>query len=53
MSFIFIGEYLRYFLGMLYFKLIIFVFKIFYVGGGLGESGYCYKKVFLEWLFIF
>ncbi len=47
-SFILTGEHLRYLLGMLHSKLITFAFKTFYVGGGLGESGYRYKKAFIE-----
>ncbi|TPH82838.1 class I SAM-dependent DNA methyltransferase [Helicobacter pylori] len=47
-SFIFTGEHLRYLLGMLHSKLITFAFKTFYAGGGLGESGYRYKKAFIE-----
>lgn len=47
-SFILTGEHLRYLLGMLHFKLITFAFKTFYAGGGLGESGYRYKKAFIE-----
>ncbi|WRB11809.1 class I SAM-dependent DNA methyltransferase [Helicobacter pylori] len=47
-SFILTGEHLRYFLGMLHSKLITFAFKTFYAGGGLGESGYRYKKAFIE-----
>ncbi|GAA8657633.1 class I SAM-dependent DNA methyltransferase [Helicobacter pylori] len=47
-SFILTGEYLRYLLGMLHSKLITFAFKAFYAGGGLGESGYRYKKAFIE-----
>ncbi|GHS50585.1 type IIG restriction enzyme/methyltransferase [Helicobacter pylori] len=47
-SFILTGEHLRYLLGMLYSKLITFAFKTFYAGGGLGESGYRYKKAFIE-----
>ncbi|GAA8796622.1 class I SAM-dependent DNA methyltransferase [Helicobacter pylori] len=47
-SFILTGEHLRYLLGMLHSKLITFAFKTFYAGGGLGESGYRYKKVFIE-----
>ncbi|GAA7273108.1 class I SAM-dependent DNA methyltransferase [Helicobacter pylori] len=47
-SFILTGEHLRYLLGMLHSKLITFAFKTFYAGGGLGESGYCYKKAFIE-----
>ncbi len=47
-SFILTGEHLHYLLGMLHSKLITFAFKTFYAGGGLGESGYCYKKAFIE-----
>ncbi len=47
-SFILTGEHLRYLLGMLHSKLITFAFKTFYAGGGLGESGYRYKKTFIE-----
>ena len=39
---------LHYLLGILHSKLITYAFKEFYAGGGLGESGYRYKKVFLE-----
>ncbi len=47
-NFILTGEHLRYLLGMLHSKLITFAFKTFYAGGGLGESGYRYKKAFIE-----
>ncbi len=47
-SFILTGEHLRYLLGMLHSKLITFAFKTFYAGGALGESGYRYKKAFIE-----
>ncbi|GAA7601343.1 class I SAM-dependent DNA methyltransferase [Helicobacter pylori] len=47
-SFILTGEHLCYLLGMLHSKLITFAFKTFYAGGGLGESGYRYKKAFIE-----
>ncbi|MUV08239.1 class I SAM-dependent DNA methyltransferase [Helicobacter pylori] len=47
-SFILTGEHLRYLLGMLHSKMITFAFKTFYAGGGLGESGYRYKKAFIE-----
>ncbi|GAA9396927.1 class I SAM-dependent DNA methyltransferase [Helicobacter pylori] len=47
-SFILTGEHLHYLLGMLHSKLITFAFKVFYAGGGLGESGYRYKKAFIE-----
>ncbi|MFT2613076.1 Eco57I restriction-modification methylase domain-containing protein [Helicobacter pylori] len=51
-SFILTGEHLHYLLGMLHSKLITFAFKTFYAGGGLGESGYRYKKAFIERLSI-
>ncbi len=51
-SFILTGEHLHYLLGMLHSKLITFAFKTFYAGGGLGESGYRYKKAFIERLHI-
>ncbi|WRA79251.1 class I SAM-dependent DNA methyltransferase [Helicobacter pylori] len=47
-SFILTGEHLHYLLGMLHSQLITFAFKTFYAGGGLGESGYRYKKAFIE-----
>ncbi|GAA7348058.1 class I SAM-dependent DNA methyltransferase [Helicobacter pylori] len=47
-SFILTGEHLCYLLGILHSKLITFAFKTFYAGGGLGESGYRYKKAFIE-----
>ncbi|GAA7043511.1 class I SAM-dependent DNA methyltransferase [Helicobacter pylori] len=47
-SFILTGEHLCYLLGMLHSNLITFAFKTFYAGGGLGESGYRYKKAFIE-----
>ncbi|WP_121049025.1 class I SAM-dependent DNA methyltransferase [Helicobacter pylori] len=47
-SFILTGEHLRYLLGMLHSKFLTFAFKTFYAGGGLGESGYRYKKAFIE-----
>ncbi len=47
-SFILTGEHLHYLLGILHSKLITFAFKTFYAGGGLGESGYRYKKAFIE-----
>ena len=47
-SFILTGENLHYLLAILNSKCATFVFKIFYAGGGLGESGFRYKKQFLE-----
>ncbi|PAF45610.1 Eco57I restriction-modification methylase domain-containing protein [Helicobacter sp. 11S02629-2] len=49
-SFILVGSNLEYLLGLLHSKLATFAFKRFYAGGGLGEKGYRYKKVFLELL---
>ena len=47
-SFILTGENLYYLLAILNSKCATFVFKTFYAGGGLGESGFRYKKQFLE-----
>ncbi|MDY5184657.1 TaqI-like C-terminal specificity domain-containing protein, partial [Helicobacter trogontum] len=47
-SFILTGENLHYLLAILNSKCATFVFKTFYAGGGLGESGFRYKKQFLE-----
>ncbi|MCI7710581.1 MAG: Eco57I restriction-modification methylase domain-containing protein [Helicobacter sp.] len=47
-SFILTGESLHYLLAILNSKCATFVFKTFYAGGGLGESGFRYKKQFLE-----
>lgn len=42
------GENLKYLTAMLNSKLLSWAFKNFYAGGGLGASGYRYKKIFLE-----
>ncbi|WP_395148250.1 Eco57I restriction-modification methylase domain-containing protein [uncultured Helicobacter sp.] len=47
-SFILTGENLHHLLAILNSKCATFVFKTFYAGGGLGESGFRYKKQFLE-----
>ena len=47
-TFIMTGENIEYLIKMLNSRLIAFAFKTFYAGGGLGDSGYRYKKVFLE-----
>ena len=47
-SFIMTGSCLKYILALLNSKPVSFFFKTFYAGGGLGEEGYRYKKVFLE-----
>lgn len=47
-SFIITGESLKYLISLLNSNFVTFIFKRFYAGGGLGESGYRYKKAFLE-----
>ena len=47
-SFIMTGDKLEYLLIALHSKLLVYAFKTFYAGGGLGETGYRYKKAFLE-----
>lgn len=47
-TFIMTGENLDYLYLLLHSKPITYFFKLFYAGGGLGESGYRYKKAFLE-----
>ncbi|MFV8340708.1 class I SAM-dependent DNA methyltransferase [Flavobacterium sp. LB3P21] len=47
-SFIMTGSNLKYILALLNSKPVSFFFKTFYAGGGLGEEGYRYKKIFLE-----
>lgn len=47
-SFILTGEKINYLLGILNSKITGVIFKNFYAGGGLGESGYRYKKAFIE-----
>lgn len=47
-SFLMTGEHLEYLQKMLHSKLLAFAFKHYYAGGGLGESGFRYKKAFLE-----
>lgn len=47
-SFVLTGEKLNYLLGVLNSKITGAIFKNFYAGGGLGESGYRYKKAFIE-----
>ena len=49
-TFIMIGKNLRYIIGILNSKPGAFFFKNFYAGGGLGGSGYRYKKAFLKQL---
>ncbi len=47
-SFILTGNHLEYLCNMFNSKTIAYAFKTFYAGGGLGENGYRYKKVFFE-----
>ncbi len=49
-SFIMTGENIKFLIGILHSKLITYAFKLFYAGGGLGQAGYRYKKVFLQQL---
>ena len=43
-----VGDNLPYLLGMLNSSITAYFFKKFYAGGGLGERGYRYKKLFLR-----
>ena len=47
-TFIMTGDNLEFVIACLNSKLYSYCFKRFYSGGGLGEHGYRYKKVFLE-----
>ena len=47
-TFIMTGKRLQYLYNLFHTKLITFVFKTFYAGGGLGGDGYRYKKTFIE-----
>jgi type II restriction/modification system DNA methylase subunit YeeA len=49
-AFLMTGKNLKYIIGLLNSKPVVFFFKTFYAGGGLGEDGYRYKKAFLEQL---
>lgn len=46
--FIMTGKDLRSLVGIFHSKLFNYIFRKFYSGGGLGDSGYRFKKVFLE-----
>lgn len=46
-SFILVGKHLEYIWGILNSNIYAFFFKKFYAGGGLGETGYRYKKQFI------
>jgi len=47
-SFLMVGKYLEYLCVLFHSKPITYFFKLFYAGGGLGETGYRYKKAFFE-----
>ncbi|TXE89001.1 class I SAM-dependent DNA methyltransferase [Campylobacter volucris] len=47
-SFVLTGENLKYLIAFLNNDFVAFIFKSFYAGGNLGESGFRYKKAFLE-----
>ncbi len=49
-AFIIVGHYLKYLTSILNSKLVNYMYKNFYAGGGLGETGLRYKKEFLEQL---
>jgi len=46
-AFIMSGEHLNYLVQYLNSNIAAWIFKTYYAGGGLGESGYRYKKTFL------
>ena len=46
--FIMTGECLSFLYYAFHSKIVTFLFKRFYAGGGLGDEGYRYKKLFLE-----
>ncbi|EAJ5687317.1 class I SAM-dependent DNA methyltransferase [Campylobacter lari] len=47
-SFVLTGDNLKYLIAFLNNDFVAFIFKSFYAGGNLGESGFRYKKAFLE-----
>ena len=47
-AYILTGQNLTFLLGVLNSKFFTYIFKTFYAGGGLGDHGYRYFKVFLE-----
>lgn len=47
-TFLMTGKHIKFLIALLNSIFITFAFKKFYAGGGLGESGYRYKKAFLE-----
>lgn len=46
-TFLLTGESVKYLCALLNSHAVTYAFKTFYAGGGLGENGYRYKKVFL------
>lgn len=42
------GDNLEYLILALHSKILTYAFKSYYAGGGLGETGYRYKKAFIE-----
>jgi hypothetical protein len=49
-TFIMTGKHLDFLYDLLHTNTVTYFFKKFYAGGGLGETGYRYKKAFLECL---
>ncbi|WP_279268057.1 TaqI-like C-terminal specificity domain-containing protein [Pelistega ratti] len=47
-AFIMVGDYIEKFQYILNSKFMTYIFKTFYAGGGLGDEGLRYKKIFLE-----
>ena len=47
-AFILTGNNLKFLVGFLNSKPAAYIFKNFYSGGGLGEKGYRYKKIYIE-----
>ena len=48
--FILTGEHLHFLYAVFHSKAVTYFFKTFYAGGGLGKTGYRYKKQFMETL---
>jgi adenine-specific DNA-methyltransferase len=47
-TFLITGNNIKYICGLLNSNFVTYIFKKYYAGGGLGETGYRYKKIFLE-----
>ena len=47
-TFILTGNHLKYLCNLFHSKTITYIFKTFYAGGGLGETGFRYKKAYFE-----